>query len=547
MPKSASPCNAILKIALIISLGGTLGAQLPPGWSHQEALGAGQKGAWYGSGVWAADKHSAPATFVDSLGLGNAMTGQGVHLEGGWTHGPLEVAGQVAAWRASPGISRIILQRFHVAYTSARGWRTALEQEPMVWGFGLNGGYVLGEAARPFPKFRLDSPLAPVRFLGIPLGSWKGSIFLGQIEGQKVIGESSQDPSYRRRAIAAMGDPQRPYLSGIRLESKLGDNTELYLNYINLFGGSSQGRSLSEGYSARDWMVAFFGLKDSIAEGGQDFNGPPGSFDPIAPTVKSASTSDVGVRVRLSPLESWLGAEDVRIYVSRGAKAVNTRAQILFHRPGYAFSQDLQRDFKSLVQSPLHPWTQRARYVLPTTPVPNDAVGILIRWVGWRVGAEYLDTANTVMNPDNPGQTNHRTFEHEIYQSGFYQEGDPLGNATAGEARTVTLRAERDWNPRWTTRTWLFWGDRPFREAYIAGNQPFSNALANWTEDHPGALPARNRFLGLQQILEWRPDAVFSLRTGASVMHQNAFLNVMGEGRTGFRWFINLSWIWSRN
>lgn len=414
----------------------------------------------------------------------------------------------------------------------------------MVWGYGLNGGYVLGEASRPFPKFRIESPFHAISLLSIPLGTWKGELFLGQVEGHKVVGESSQDPSYRSRAIAASGDPQRPFLSGIRLESRIGDNTELYLNYINMFGGNSRGQSLTRGYGFHDWLVAFFGLKDSIAEGGQDFNGPPGSFNPEPPTVKSASTSDVGVRVRLSPLEAWLGAEDVRFYVSRGAKAVNTRAQILVHRPGYALRQDIQRDFKSLFSTPLYPWNQRARYVLPTTPVPNDAVGLLMRWNRWRLGVEYLDTANSVLNPDNPGQTNHRTFEHEIYQSGFYQEGDPLGNSLGGEARTFTIRTEIDWTSRWSSQSWLHWGDRPFREAFHSGNHPFSDALANWMEDHPGASPARNRFLGLQQVVEWRPDPVLRVRAGASVMHQSAYLNVRNDRRTGFRWFLDLGWTW---
>lgn len=513
-----------------------LAAQLPPGWFHQESLGEGRSGAWYGGGVWAGDKHGAPATFVDSLGLGNALTGQGTHLEAGWSGTRWDVAGQIDAWRDADGQSRFILQRFHLAHTSSGGWRTALEQEPLVWGYGLNGGYVLGEAARPFPRFRVESPFREIRVFGVPLGTWKGQIFLGQVEGHKVVGESSQDSSYRNRAVAAEGDPQRPFLSGIRLESQLGENTELYLNYINLFGGNVLGKSLTEGYQTRHWVASFFGLKDSYAEGGQDFTAAPGSFNPLSTgRVKSASSSDVGVRVRLSPFERLLGAEDVRFYVSRGAKAVNTRTQILLHRPGYAFRQDIKRDWRSLRHQPAYPWNQSARFVLPTSPVPNDAVGLVARWSKFRLGIEYLDTANSILNPTDPSRKNHRTFEHDIYVSGFYQEGDPLGNATGGEARTITIRAEMDWNPRWATRTWLLWGDRPFRDE-----------LAFWQEDHPGATPVRNRFLGLQQVVEWKPDPVLRVRAGASTQHQNAYLNVKGDERTGFRWFIDLGWTWPR-
>jgi len=507
-----------------------LAAQLPPGWSRQELLGAERSGGWYGAGVWAGDKHSAPATFVDSLGLGNALTGQGTHLEAGWRGTRWDVAGQINAWRDVEGESRLIIQRFHLAYTSKGGWRTALEQEPLVWGYGLNGGYVLGEAARPFPRFRVESPSKEVRLLGVPLGTWKGQVFLGQVEGHKVLGEASQDPSFRRRAIADVGDPQRPFLSGLRLEAVFAEDTELYLNYINLFGGSFQGRSLTDGYQAKHWIASFFGLKDAYAEGGMGINGAS-----VRSTgrVKSASTSDVGVRIRFRILESLLGAQDVRVYVSRGAKAVNTRTQVFLHQPLDAIAQDVERDWKSLIHSPLHPWNQRTRYVLPTTPVPNDAVGLLIRRGRLRLGIEYLDTANSMLNPDNPGQSNHRTFEHDAYWSGFYQEGDPLGNATAGEARTFTARLEVDWAPTWSTRTWLLWGDRPFRDELTA-----------WLQDHPGATPGRNRFLELQQVVVWRPDPVLRVQAGVSTQHQNAYLNERGQARTGFRWFLETGWTW---
>ncbi|WP_243303411.1 capsule assembly Wzi family protein [Geothrix oryzisoli] len=484
---------------------------------------------------------------MDSLGLGNALTGQGTHLEAGWSGTRWDMAGQVNAWRDAEGQSRLIIQRFHFAYTSKGGWRTALEQEPLVWGYGLNGGYVLGEAARPFPRFRVETPFKDIRVFGMPLGTWKGQIFLGQVEGHKVVGEASQDPSFRKRAIADLGDPQRPFLSGLRLESQLGESTELYLNYINLFGGSVQGKSLTDGYQARHWIASFFGLKDSYAEGDVDFNAGPGSFSPLSTgRVKSASTSDVGIRVRLSPFERLFGAEDVRFYVSRGAKAVNTRTQILLHRPGYALSQDLERDWKSFWHAPAYPWNQRARYVLPTSPVPNDAVGLLVRWHRMRLGIEYLDSANSLLNPDNPGMSNHRSFEHGSYLSGFYLEGDPLGNATAGEARTVTLRAEVDWTPRWATRTWLLWGDRPFREPDHRIDPANPDDLADWFQDHPGATPVRNRFLGLQQLVEWRPDPVLRVQAGVSAQRQNAYLNVKGDARIGFRWFIDLGWTWPR-
>jgi hypothetical protein len=471
---------------------------------------------------------------VDSLGLGNALTGQGTHLEAGFKTGRWDLAGQVNAWHDPEGQSRLIVQRFHIAYQSPGGWRSAFEQEPLVWGFGLNGGYVLGEAARPFPKLRLESPFLDVRIFGVPLGQWKAQIFLGQIEGHKVPGENSQDPSYRNANRAS--DPQRPYLSGLRAEAKFGENTEFYLNYINLFGGTRLGQSLTQGYSNNDWVISFFGLKDSLAEGHIDPMDPNG-LSKLAGTgnVKSASNSDVGMRVRLSPLERLTGAQDVRLYITRGSKAVNTKFQVFLHRPLYAIGRDLDRDYRNLFvdNDPTFPWYQRQRYVAPSPEVPNDVLGLLFRWEAVRIGVEYLDTVNSIYTDYRLDYPNHRSFEHGTYLSGFYQEGDPLGNATGGESRTFTTHAQIDWSPQWTTRSWLLIGDRPFRDW-----------LPLWVQDHPGATPVRNRFVGLQQVVEWRPDRVLLVRTGVSAQQQKAYLNVWGDTRTGFRWFVDLGWTW---
>jgi len=90
-----------------------------------------------------------------------------------------------------------------------------------------------------------------------------------------------------------------------------------------------------------------------------------------------------------------------------------------------------------------------------------------------------------------------------------------------------------DWSPQWATRTWLLLGDRPYRDLDFY-----------WQQDHPGATPVRNRFLELQQVVEWRPDRVMLVRAGASAQRQSAYLNVRGDARTGFRWFIDLGWTW---
>lgn len=492
-------------------------------------------GGWYGLGSWMADKHGPPATFVDSLGLGNALVGGGLHLEAGWRRDRWDLAGKVLLIRDPQGQAFATFYQGHALRRSAGGWLAGLEMEPLVWGFGLNGGYLLGEAARPFPRFRIVTPPKAISLFGLPMGTWRGQFFLGRIEGPKTVGENSQDPSYRLRRIAEMGDPQHPFISGIRAEAKLGESTELYLNYINLFGGTLNGRSLLEGYGTGDYLTALFGLKDTLAEGNIDFNDPNHPAPELKNKAQSASNSDVGIRIRLQSLASLLKAEDARIYITRGSKAVNLRQGHFFRRPFYYLGRDLDTDWKNLTHLRVGTtWNQKDRYVLPSPEAPNDTVGMLARWEKWRLGLEYLDTVNEGDLPDRPLEQNHRAFEHGIYLSGFYAYGDPLGEAMGGEARFWTLTVQHDGPGSLGVQTWVHLGSRPFRED-----------LDSWHLDHPGLVPEINRFVGIQQTVQWQASPTLSVRAGGSYQHQSAQHYVPGASGHGFRWFLDMSWHWS--
>jgi len=493
---------------------------------------------WAGYGAWAADKHGPPATFVQSLGLGNAIDGEGVLIEGGTQSGRWSLAAQALPYRDPDGGKKVTLHQGHLTYTTLGEWRWGLEKEPLVWGYGLNGGYLLGNAATPFPRLRMETPLADLHIFRVPLGAWKGQIFLGRLEADRPVGEESQDPSYRNRAIASRGQPEAPYLSGFRGEARFGPNVEFYLNWINLFGGTLNGVSQFSGYGFGDYLTAFTGTKDTLAEANLDQTNPGDKNQafPYVNKARSASNADVGIRVRLPGLEDRLHAEDVRVYLSRGSKAVNFNYGLVQHHPRtYVLkdgSNDLE-DIRALAPDRIYDRTQR--YLAPTLQVPNDNVGMVVNWAGFRLGLEYLDTVNQANQfGGRPVEGGHRSFEHENYLSGFYYEGDPLGTALGGEARYVTLRLEWDLTSRLTLQTWVQSGQRPFRD------DP-----ASWALDHPGQTPVTNRFTGMQEVVTFGAPLGWNAGAGASFQHQSAVLNVQGAPGNGFRWFLQAGRRWS--
>jgi hypothetical protein len=454
----------------------------------------------------------------------------------GWKGGSWDLALRTIAFRSADGSGRLELDRGHIQFQSSGGWRYSLEQEPIVWGYGLNGGYVLGEAGRAFPKLHLTSPMAPRSWFSVPLGRWRGEFFVGRLENQRKLSENLQDPSYRSRFIAKTGDPQRPFLSGFRAEAVFGDNVEFYLNWINLFGGIENGVDITRGYGLWDYLTAMTGGKDTLIENGSDMSQPQSGLKNRK--ARSASNSDVGMRIRFTFLEDMLRARDVRLYVSRGSKAVNNITfGLIAHRPGYYLGKDLNADWRALVNiSPSNIWHRTYRYTAPSPQVPNDTIGILIDWRRWKVGLEYIDTVNARSQFDNRGvEGGHRSFTHWDYKSGFYFEGDALGSALGGEARYGTIHVQ--WCPtqEWRALLWLHAGDRPFRDV-----------LTDWLLDHPGKAPVRNRFTGLQTVVEQHVSSGRLLRLGFSTQRQSAVLNEQGLAGIGFRWFTELGWTWSR-
>jgi hypothetical protein len=506
-----------------------LWAQAPAGWNQRRALGEDQPGdpLWYGAGLWAGDHHGPAVTLTDSLGLGNGITGGGFHLEGGFRSGRWDAAAELLGNRDTQGQAYMTLYRSHLWYRGER-WQGGFEQEPLVWGYGLNGGYLLGEAARPFPRLRVESPMVDLHLWRVPLGCWGFQAFMGRLENHRILSPEIQDASVRSRQIAQVGDPQAPMFNGYRVQATFGPLMEFYLNYTNLWSGTLNGKGLTSGYGAFDYLTAMTGTKDTFAEANTDFSQPGYSLTGYKNNARSASEMDVGFRLQLTFLARLLAADKASAYISRGSKQEVWPVGVFLKNPPKYFGRDVKKDLDNTFFQPNlgYLWNLNSRYTAPSEGLPNDTVGILVDWPRVRTGLEYSSC-------DNPASSAFRPFTHGAYLTGFYYYGDPLGNALGGEFIVTTAKVEVDFSSRLTGALTLWHGFRPFRDN-----------LEDWLQDHPGFTPGQNRFNGLQQVLAWRADDITTIDMGASWPRQDAVLYESGRTGNGFAWFTDVTFRW---
>jgi hypothetical protein len=501
----------------------TLGAQIPYGWNQRTALGSDLPGtgAWYGGGLWSGDHHGPAPTLTDSLGMGNALTGNGFHLEAGYRSGNWDLAAEVLGNRDDQGATYLTLYRSHLWYRGNTGWQGGFEQEPLVWGYGLNGGYLLGEAARPFPRLRLESPMADLHLFRVPLGTWGFQVFMGRMENHPVVSSSIQTPSWTEHQIPTQGNPEAPLLMGYRAQAQFGPLSEFYLNYLNLWAGTLNGRAMVSGYNLGEYLTAMTGLKDTLAESTAT------TYSPLVNNARSASEVDVGFRQKLPVLAEMMGADGAQAYISRGSKQTAWLWGTFIKNPPKYFGRDVSTDLKDVIKGNLsNIWYGYGRYTAPSLAQPNDAVGLLLDWPGVRFGLEYfacVDQADRGFRP----------FTNGTYLTGFYYYGDPLGTAIGGEAVTTTAKLEVDYSAHFSGSTSVTRGFRPFRD------DP-----TDWQTDHPGQTPGKNRFTGVQQTLGWNGGGLLSADLGAAWQREGAVDNVAGASGDGFVWFADLRFRW---
>ena len=366
---------------------------------------------------------------------------------------------------------------------------------------------------------------------GVPLGAWGVQFFTGRLPNGTQMPDNIQDLSYRTQILATSPVPQAPFLSGYRAQATfLDQRVEFYMNWLAIWGGNVNGQSMTSGYNLKEYLTSMTGTKDVLAETSIDWQDPNHPQPTYTNRARSSTNFDMGLRIQQVTLARLVGADKAWFYVSRGTKGMTINWGTFIKRPFHYLGKDISRDGHYAGEGNLGMvWNNGERYAIPNLFVPNDTIGFLFQWSGVRFGVEYQDTVNMAAN-------SYRSFVNSAYPTGFYSQGDPLGEAMGGEAITTTARLELDLSPRLTTTTWV-----------LAGHRPFRDDPAYWAIDHPGASAVSNRYMGLQQTLRAKLDPGITLDLGASWQHENAGQYVLGNPGDGFRWFADLAYRWSRN
>lgn len=245
-------------------LDGTLG-QAPQGPSSLPSFEVGWGGA-DGEGIY------TPLT--QGEGLGQGTQGWGLGVQGRYVRGGWSFAATMLALR-DHGRTQGSLQRAAFAYQGDSGWRMALEQAPLAWGSGLNGGDLMGDAARPFPRLSFSTSEAD-----LSLGRFRADAFIGRLERDPPIPEWMTDRGARLAAQSAGLGLQRPLLWGGLLHGSFGPLVDAS------FGAVTLGR-------------------------GQDAQGH------AAPPEAARTLSLVELKLRLPRLATGLKAQGASLLVSR--------------------------------------------------------------------------------------------------------------------------------------------------------------------------------------------------------------------------------------
>ncbi len=182
-------------------------------------------------GLGGAGSDGAYAPLVGGEGFGTGTRGWGLGLQGRYVRNGWSFSATALALR-DQGRSLGLLQRFAVAYRTDSDWRLALEQAPLAWGSGLNGGDLQGDSARPFPRLSLGTPS-----LELPFGRWRAEVFAGRLEAHPAIPAWIPDREARRSAEATGLGLGNPMLRGALLRAAFGPLVEGSFGAITLTGG----------------------------------------------------------------------------------------------------------------------------------------------------------------------------------------------------------------------------------------------------------------------------------------------------------------------
>jgi hypothetical protein len=387
--------------------------------------------------------HPAPwMPLIHGDGLGTVTLGQGLAVEGKWIQSGWEVSALITALKDFEGsTTRGRLLEFSLVKQTETGWRWGLEKKPFQWGYGIFGGYQIGDSHDPVPCLILESPYRELSLFGVPLGSWGFDTFLGQLEWDRQIPAWVSTPHETAATLQGKGNLRRPNLSGLRLKAAFGPNIDMNFSVVSEWGGvDASGQNIMKGLALWNYPLAYLGAENlAIAEasGNMSQDHPDPNYTYTGKNFHSLSNAlaDVEVRVRFpETAANWFGAQGMSVYLSRGATSVNWHWKDFLRHPFSAWSHDLKYVGKRVAQSdikgssPDDLWGWGYAQSAPSLAHINDTVGI--QWVfdGWDLGIEVSDLHNQAY----PAST-FRVYGHWRNLSGHSRYGDSLGQPLGGE------------------------------------------------------------------------------------------------------------------
>ncbi len=202
-----------------------------------------------------ASSEGSYAPLVGGEGLGTGTQGWGLGLQGRYVRGGWSFSATALALR-DRGHTLGVLQRAALAYQTESGWRLALEQAPFAWGSGLNGGDLLGDSSRSFPRLSLATPV-----VALPLGRWRLEAFAGRLERDRTMPQWLPDRGARLQARAAGLDLQRPTLWGGLVRTAFGSRVETTFGAVTMEGGRDAQGHAAPGTATRTMTLAELRLR----------------------------------------------------------------------------------------------------------------------------------------------------------------------------------------------------------------------------------------------------------------------------------------------
>jgi hypothetical protein len=385
--------------------------------------------------------HPSPwMPLIHGDGLGTATLGQGLVVAGKWAKSGWELSAMGTGLRDfDDRTTRGQLLEFSFTKRTETGWRWGLEKKPLQWGYGLFGGYLVGDSNNPVPRLVLECPPRDIRFLGIPLGSWGFETFLGQLEWNRQIPAWVSDPNDVSHRLETQGNLRRPNLSGLRLRAAFGPHVDMNFGVVSEWGGvDNGGRNIMKGVSVWNYPLAYLGAENLArweASGNPNQDHPDPSFTPPGGFHSlSNALADVDLRIRFpETAASLFGAKGLAVYLSRGATSVNWHWKDFLKRPFSAWSHDLKFVGDKLYYNPKGTdpdslWGWGYAQGTPALAHINDTFGAQWLFDQWDLGIEFSD----LHNQPYPAST-FRVYGHWRNLSGHSRYGDSLGQPLGGE------------------------------------------------------------------------------------------------------------------